>query len=79
MIVSYEQARLLIASIVDVAPDHMDCDGCYEMMAELADSERSGAPVSDVLLLVRGHLRQCKCCAYEYATLLEGMDALGAE
>ena len=75
MTISYSQARQLLTSISNAAPDQLDCDGCFEMISEFAEAEIRGDSISSSLDIVRQHLKQCACCAYEYEALLEAIQA----
>ena len=78
MAITYKQVTNLLASIVSAVPDQLNCDGCYELIAELADAESRGDELSTALEAVRIHLTQCPCCAYEYETMLEAIAAADA-
>ncbi len=79
MAISYTQVQELLSAISLVVPDQLDCDGCFELMAEFAESERRGDQLSDALEAVVVHLKQCPCCAYEYEALLEAVRAANFE
>lgn len=79
MFVSQEQAKQLISAFMSATPDSMECDSCFELLAEFVETERAGRGLDGPLALVRNHLKQCTCCAYEYAALLEGMVALESD
>ena len=79
MSITYAQVRNLLRTVSTAAPDSLDCDGCFALMAEYADAERMQSDLSEVLQSVRNHLRQCPCCAYEYETLLEALQAADTE
>lgn len=70
---TYSQIRDLLTSIAEAAPDGMDCDGCFAVIAEFAEAELRGEGLPAALAPVRAHISQCRCCAYEYATLLEAV------
>jgi hypothetical protein len=74
MAMTYQQAIQLLKSVSSAVPDPLDCDGCFEMIAELADAERRGDELSSALQGVRIHLSQCPCCAYEYEAMLEAIE-----
>ncbi len=76
MSLSPDQSQRFLTDLVHVAEDAMDCDGCADLFAQLAESERDGGELTSSLLLVRRHLTQCECCAYEYETLLEALSGL---
>jgi len=78
MAITYIQATNLLASIAVAVPDRLDCNGCFELIAEFADAERRGDKLSAALRAVRIHLTQCPCCAYEYEAMLEAIKAVDA-
>ncbi len=71
---TFAQVLKLLTTVSKTVPDSMNCDGCFEVMAELADAEIRGDKLSDALEAVKTHFSQCPCCAYEYATLLEALN-----
>ena len=73
MAISYSEVINLLASIATTVSDQLDCDGCFEMIAEFAEAELRGDELSTSLRTVQLHLQQCRCCAYEYETLLEAI------
>ncbi len=50
--------------------DKLGCDGCSELMAQFADTMLAGAELDPTLAAVQAHLKQCRCCRYEYEALL---------
>lgn len=70
---TFAQIQKLLSTVARTVPDPMDCDGCFEVIAELADAENRGEPLTETLKAVKVHFSQCPCCAYEYATLLEAL------
>jgi len=66
-----------LGTVAKAVPDLLECDGCFELIAEFAEAEKRGDELSDLLRLVQKHLDQCPCCAYEYEALIEGVH--GAE
>ncbi len=75
MRVSYSQVIRLLGAISSTVPDSLECDGCFELVAEFVDAEKRGDDLSDSMRLVQNHLQQCPCCAYEYQALIEGIQA----
>lgn len=73
MAISHSEVINLLTSIAIAVPDQLDCDGCFEMIAEFAEAELRGDELSMSLQNVQLHLHQCSCCAYEYETLLEAI------
>ncbi len=75
MIITYQQANILLKSIAIAVPDQLTCDGCQELIAEFAEVELKGEKLSEAMRAVRSHLSQCVCCAYEYEAMLEALQA----
>ncbi len=79
MTIAITQVKKLFNAIYSAVPDSLDCDGCFELSAQLADAEMNGEVLSALLGAVRVHLTQCACCAYEYEALLEAIHAANTE
>jgi hypothetical protein len=75
MLVSYARVIRFMDTLSMTVPDELDCDGCFELIAEFADAEKRGVELSESMQLVRTHLQQCPCCAYEYEALIEAVMA----
>lgn len=78
MVIPFKLVQKLFQSISSAVPDQLDCDGCCELSAQLAEAEMNGKELDDLLAAVRVHLSQCPCCAYEYEALLEAVRAADA-
>ncbi len=76
MSLSNEQISSLLHMISSTSNDSLDCDGCFGLLAEFADSELAGKELPEALKSVETHLRQCTCCKDEYQTLLAGLREL---
>ena len=67
----------LLARLVEDAsqakPDSLDCDGCFEQLAEFAETQLAELETPEALRAVENHLRQCGCCRDEYEALLDGL------
>lgn len=70
------QVTTLVNMVATSEPDVLDCDGCYEHMAEFAEAELANREVPDALKAVEAHLRQCNCCKDEFNALIEGLREL---
>lgn len=68
---SFTQVKKLLTVVSQAVPDSLNCDDCFELLAEFADAEIRGDELSEALMAVKVHFSQCPCCAYEYSTLLE--------
>ena len=53
--------------------DLLGCNGCFELMDQLAQAELDGREIPQALELVQIHLEQCKCCRDEYDALLTAL------
>ena len=74
---STEQVSKLLSLVTSAETDDIDCDGCFEHLAQFAEIELTSREVPDALQVVQQHLDQCHCCQDEYQALLEGLRALG--
>ena len=79
MALSKKQISSLLQMVSVATEDAMDCDGCFDHMAEFADAELAGQEIPNAPTAVENHLRQCTCCKDEYQTLLEGLKGLGGD
>lgn len=71
-----EQISGLLGMIATVEPDSLDCDSCFEYLAEFAEAELASREIPEALKAVEIHLQQCMCCQDEYRALLEALRAL---
>lgn len=76
MVLKDEQIENLIQFVASVTADGITCDGCLEHVPELAESQLGDKPLTDILERVQGHLDNCACCAREYETFLEALNAI---
>ncbi len=76
MPLSVDQVADLLNKISITQEDSLNCDGCFEHLAEFAEAELSSHALSDVLRSVQLHILQCDCCKDEYKALLEALQAL---
>lgn len=73
MALTDEQIKSLITVVASTTDDQLDCDGCFERVAEFADSQLAGRSLSDAMTAVETHLANCPCCQDEYETLLAAL------
>ena len=78
MTLSKEQISKLLGMITSATDDSIDCDGCFDHLAEFADAELSGREIPDALKAVEVHLSQCGCCQDEYEALLTGLQEIAS-
>ncbi len=79
MPLSNEQIASLLGMINTAEQDDIDCDGCFEHLAQFAETRLANQDIPDALRTVEIHLRQCACCKDEYNALLEGLRVLEGE
>ena len=75
MTLSNNATERLLDAIRTAGEDSLDCESCFEMMAEFVENELRDRPMSVVLKKVAVHLEQCECCRDEHAALLEAIRA----
>lgn len=78
MHVDEKKVGFLLKMLADAKPDCLDCDGCFENIAEYAERQLMCKPIDEAMKDVENHLRQCPCCYAEYKVLLEGLEELKA-
>lgn len=76
MTISNDQTKSLLSYVAGTRSDDIDCDRCFDHMAEFVEAELAGVAVPEALRKVERHLSQCACCADEHNALLEGLRAL---
>ncbi len=79
MKLSAKQTQSLLDTIAATKPDALDCEGCFDHLAEFVDLELAGAEIPNALSKAQRHLDQCACCQDEHAALLEGLRALDSQ
>ncbi len=76
MSLSNEQINNLLSSLALPPNDELDCDGCFERIAEFAEVQLEGRTLPEALVAVKTHLECCPCCQGEYQALLEALQSL---
>lgn len=66
-------AELIQLTVTARGEDTLGCNGCFELMDQLAQAELEGLEVPKSLELVQIHLEQCTCCRDEYDALLTAL------
>jgi len=74
-----EQAKALIAKVMDTRDQEMTCDECVADLATFAEVQLTGKPLSAALQAVHEHLERCHDCSDEYHVLLQALAALAGE
>ncbi len=69
-----EQTKKLLQMVATSMPDAIDCDGCFEHLAEFVDHELLGSEIPEALEKVKRHIDQCLCCYDEYDALLQALE-----
>ena len=73
MALTDDQIKVMLDIVASSHPDQLDCDGCFEQIAEFAETELAGKSLSDAMNAVKVHLENCPCCQDEYETLLTAL------
>ena len=76
MKLTIEQTKTLLNYIASCKTDDIDCDACFEHMAEFVEHELLGSEISQALLQVERHVDQCPCCDDEHNALVEALQAI---
>jgi hypothetical protein len=73
MPLSQSQIKSLMSLVHSVSDDSLDCDGCYDKIAEFAELQLGSLELPDAMKAVEVHLEQCVCCKDEYNALLDAL------
>ena len=76
MALSKKQIENLLGLIAKTQEDCLDCDCCFDKIAEFAEAELEGRSLCEAMQAVKVHLESCPCCADEYQMLLDGLKGL---
>ena len=76
MLLTQDKIKLLLETLVLKRDDEVDCDECFDSMAEFAESQLSGQSVPEALRLIEGHIQICGDCQEEFNILKESIKDL---
>ena len=62
--------QTLVKSAIDTQKEEIGCSECYDHLDEYADLLMAGIPPSEVMELVKQHLRHCPDCTTVFESLL---------
>jgi hypothetical protein len=71
-----EQTKTLLQMVATSKPDEIDCDGCFEHLAEFVEHELLGTEIPKALEKVKQHIEQCACCNDEHNALVEALEQI---
>jgi uncharacterized protein with PIN domain len=76
MMIDHEKIKGLLQKLDLTREREIHCEECLKYIAEYAEREIAGKPVSGILEEVEHHLRLCPECGEEYQALLEALRQL---
>jgi hypothetical protein len=76
MLLDESKIKLLLEALVLTHETEVDCDECFDAMAEFAESQLSGASVPQALVLIDDHIRICADCNEEFEILKKTISKL---
>ena len=76
MSLSKDQITTLLSLVTSADSDKLDCDGCFEHLAEFAELNLADKEIPEAMAAVVRHLEQCVCCQDEYNGLLVALKEL---
>lgn len=79
MSLSEQQISSLLGLVTQTEEDKLDCDTCFNDIAQYAEANLAGAEIPEALKLVERHLQQCPCCKDEYQALRNALSTLTDE
>jgi hypothetical protein len=77
MLLDQSKIKILLEAMVLTHETEVDCDECFDSMAEFAESQLSGASVPEALVLIDDHIRICADCKEEFQILKKAISELG--
>lgn len=79
MILDQSKMKLLLDALILTRDDEIDCDDCFDSMAEFAESRLSDKSVPDILATIDAHIRICADCAEEFEILKDTIAQMDGE
>lgn len=76
MALSEQQISKLLKLVAESRSDPLDCDGCFEHLAEFAEASLTCREIPEALRTIETHLEQCPCCRTEFQALREALQSL---
>jgi hypothetical protein len=76
MLLDQSKIKLLLEALLLTHETEVDCDACFNSMAEFAESQLSGALVPEALVLIDDHIRICADCREEFQILKKTISEL---
>ena len=76
MSLSPSQIDRLLSMISSAEADELDCDGCFDRVAEFVELHLASEEIPDAMRCVEQHLKQCRCCQDEFRALLKALAAV---
>jgi len=69
MLLDQSKVKLLLDALLLTKEVEIDCDECFDSIAEFAESQLSGLEVPEALILIDNHIRICADCNEEFRML----------
>ncbi len=69
MLLDQSKIKILLRALVFTNETEVDCDACFDAMAEFTESQLSGASVPEALILIDDHIKICVDCEEQYQIL----------
>lgn len=76
MPITKAQTETLLDLVSQTEPDPIDCDGCFEHIADFVELSITNKEIPEALQSIALHLEQCPCCRDEHLALREGLQLL---
>ncbi len=73
MTLSKEQIKMLLSVVACTSDDTLDCDSCFDYVAQFVETKLTGRTLCESMKLVQSHLENCPCCQDEFQALLAAM------
>lgn len=79
MALSHDKLKQLVRLVASSQGDPLDCDSCYERIAEFAEAHLANRNLCEAMQCVKLHLENCPCCQDEFQALLAALQEMDFE
>ena len=77
MVLNKEQIEILLSVVSSASNDELDCEGCFNYVAQFVETKLAGRTLCESMKLVEEHLANCSCCEDEFQALKAAIEEVG--
>jgi hypothetical protein len=67
--------QTLLQTILETEPDEIDCVECFEVLDQYVELILTELDPTQLMPLVKQHLKNCPCCSHQFEALLVMLQA----